>query len=80
VAPDDDTVTFAVEAEGQVIGLIQYWEENEPEYRHAAIDIFLHPDRHGRGLGLYAIRTLARYQFEQRGHRGGEVGRWLFVL
>jgi aminoglycoside 6'-N-acetyltransferase len=34
-----------------VIGLIQYWEENESDYRHAAIDIFLHPDWHGRGLG-----------------------------
>ena len=35
VDPDDGTVTFAVEANGQVIGLIQYWEETEPDYRHA---------------------------------------------
>jgi aminoglycoside 6'-N-acetyltransferase len=68
VDPDDGTVPFAVEADGQVIGLIQYWEENEPDYRHAAIDIFLHPDWQGRGLGAEAIRTLARYLFEQRGH------------
>jgi aminoglycoside 6'-N-acetyltransferase len=68
VDPDDGTVPFAVEAGGQVIGLIQYLEENEPDYRHAAIDIFLHPDWHGRGLGADAIRTLARYLFEQRGH------------
>jgi hypothetical protein len=26
VDPDDGTVIFAVEADGQVIGLIQYWE------------------------------------------------------
>ncbi len=58
----------AVEADGQVIGLIQYWEEQDPDYRHAAIDIFLHPDWHGRGLGADAIRTLARYLFERRGH------------
>jgi aminoglycoside 6'-N-acetyltransferase len=68
VDPDDGTVTFAVEADGQVIGLIQYLEEYEPDYRHAAIDIFLHPDWQGRGLGAEAIRTLARYLFEQRGH------------
>ena len=68
VDPDDGTVTFAVEANGQVIGLIQYWEETEPDYRHAAIDLFLHPDWHGRGLGADAIRTLARRLFAQRGH------------
>jgi aminoglycoside 6'-N-acetyltransferase len=68
VAPDDGTVTFAVEADGQVIGLVQYLEEQEPDYRHASIDVFLHPDWHGRGLGADAVRTLARHLFEQRGH------------
>jgi aminoglycoside 6'-N-acetyltransferase len=51
-----------------VIGLIQYWEEPDPDYRHAAIDLFLHPDWHGRGLGTDAIRTLARHLFQDRGH------------
>jgi len=68
VDPDDGTVTFAIETGGQVIGLIQYLEETEPDYRHAAIDIFLHPDWHGRGLGADAIRTLAHHLFQQRGH------------
>jgi aminoglycoside 6'-N-acetyltransferase len=64
----DDAVTFAVEAGGKVIGLIQYAEEDEPEYRHAGIDVSLHPAWHGRGLGADAVRTLASYLFEQRGH------------
>ena len=68
VDPDDGTVTFAIQADGQVIGLIQYWEEPDPDYRHAALDIFLHPDWHGRGLGADAIRTLARHLFQDRGH------------
>jgi aminoglycoside 6'-N-acetyltransferase len=68
VAPDDGTVTFAVEADRQLIGLIQYLDEPEPDYRHAAIDIFLHPAWHGRGLGADAIRTLARHLFADRGH------------
>ncbi|HEV8528000.1 MAG TPA: GNAT family protein [Actinomycetes bacterium] len=68
IAPDDGTVTFAIEADGQVIGLVQYWEETDPDYRHAAIDIFLDPAWHGRGLGTDAIRTLARHLFEHRGH------------
>lgn len=37
-------------------------------YRHAGIDIVLHPDVHGRGLGPEAIRLLARHLFEDRGH------------
>ncbi len=68
IDPDDGTVTLAVEADGQVIGLIQYWEENDPDYRHAAIDVFLHPAWHGRGLGADAVRTVARHLFGQRGH------------
>jgi GNAT superfamily N-acetyltransferase len=56
VDPDDGTVTFAIQADGQAIGLIQYWEEPDPDYRHAALDLFLHPDWHGRGLGADAIR------------------------
>jgi aminoglycoside 6'-N-acetyltransferase len=37
-------------------------------YRHAAIDIALHPDFAGRGLGPDAVRTLARHLFSERGH------------
>ena len=45
VDPDDGTVTFAIQAGGQLIGLIQYWEEDDPAYRHAGIDVFLDPTR-----------------------------------
>jgi aminoglycoside 6'-N-acetyltransferase len=65
---DDSSVPFVVEAGGETIGLIQYSEEDDPMYRHAGIDIFLHPDWHGRGLGADALRTLARYLFDERGH------------
>jgi aminoglycoside 6'-N-acetyltransferase len=68
IDPDDGTVIFAVEADGQVIGLVQYAEEDHPDYRHASIDISLHPTWHGRGLGADAVRTLAGYLFERRGH------------
>jgi RimJ/RimL family protein N-acetyltransferase len=37
-------------------------------YRHAGMDIFLTTPRHGQGLGTEAIRLLARYLFEERGH------------
>ena len=64
----DGTVSYAVAVDDQVIGLIQYAEEDDPEYRHASIDIFVHPAWHGRGLGADAVRTLARYLFDERGH------------
>ena len=64
----DDAVVFAIEVEGEVAGLIQYCEENEPDYRHAGVDVVLAPQHHGRGLGADAVRTLARHLFDERGH------------
>ena len=37
-------------------------------YRHAGMDIFLTTSRHGQGLGTDALRALARYLFDERGH------------
>ncbi len=68
IAHDDGTVVFAIEAGGEVVGLIQYGEESDPQYRHASVDISLHPDWHHRGLGADALRTLARHLFNDRGH------------
>jgi aminoglycoside 6'-N-acetyltransferase len=62
------TTVFVVEADGQVIGSIQYVEEPAPDYRHASIDVFLDPKWHGKGLGSDAVRTLARHLIHDRGH------------
>ena len=59
---------FVIEADGEVVGAIQYHEEDDPMYRHAGMDIFLATAHHGRGLGSEAIRVLARHLFEGRGH------------
>jgi aminoglycoside 6'-N-acetyltransferase len=59
---------FVIEIDGEVVGAIQYAEENEPMYRHAGIDIFVTSFRRGQGLGSEAIRLLARYLFDERGH------------
>lgn len=32
-----------IELDGRLIGYIQYFEETDPDYRHAMIDIALHP-------------------------------------
>ncbi|MET1231358.1 MAG: GNAT family protein [Candidatus Limnocylindrales bacterium] len=65
---DDGTVRFAVELAGRVVGTVQFHEENEPDYRHAGLDIFLDREHQGQGLGSDALRTLARYLIDVRGH------------
>jgi RimJ/RimL family protein N-acetyltransferase len=68
--PFDDTsaTRFAIIHEGVVCGMVQYGEEEEPDYRHASIDIFLDPDLHGRGFGRDAVATVARHLVTDRGH------------
>ena len=63
-----DERAFAIEREGELVGLIQYHEENEPNFRHAGIDVFLAGRAQGQGLGTDAVRTLARYLIDERGH------------
>lgn len=65
---DPDLTCYSVLLDGTVVGLVQYGEERDPDYRHAAIDIFLDPEVHGRGLGRDAVGTLARYLLHDLGH------------
>jgi aminoglycoside 6'-N-acetyltransferase len=65
---EGDVVTLAVELDGAVVGCIQYNEETDPDYRSAAIDIFISPAVHGRGVGPDAMRTLIVWLTRERGH------------
>jgi len=65
---DDEGVGVVIELNGRLIGFVQYFEEADPDYRHASIDIVLHPDWCDRGLGTDAMRTLARHLFDDLGH------------
>ncbi len=61
---------YVVELDGRVAGAIQWAAEEDPEYRHASIDIFLDPAVHGRGVGEDAVRTLAVHLVDDEGfHR-----------
>jgi aminoglycoside 6'-N-acetyltransferase len=64
----DAPCAYVLEVDGEVVGAIQYAEESDPMYRHAGVDIFVTSSRRGQGLGAEAIRVLARYLFEERGH------------
>jgi RimJ/RimL family protein N-acetyltransferase len=59
---------LTIVVDGAVAGLVQYWEEQEPRYRHAAIDMFLDPALHGRGIGTVALRLLVRRLISECGH------------
>ena len=65
---DPETTRMTIEVDGAVAGLIQFWEELEPKYRHAGIDLFLDPAVHGRGLGTEAVRRVVRHLLDERGH------------
>lgn len=68
LAADPDTTVWAIEVDGEVAGSIQAAEESDPDYHHAGLDLLLGPAFQGRGLGSDAIRTVAHWLFEERGH------------
>lgn len=59
---------FAIEASGKVVGMVQFAEEGDPDYRHATIDIFVDPAVHRQGIAGDALTTLAQWLFDHRGH------------
>jgi aminoglycoside 6'-N-acetyltransferase len=63
----------AIEVDGAVVGWIQWQAEEEPDYRHASIDIYVDPAHHGRGVGTDAVRTLARHLFSAHGYHRIEI-------
>lgn len=66
---DDPALTrLAVVMGADVVGLVQYAEEADPDARHADIDIFLTTGVHGRGLGTEALARVVEHLHDDRGH------------
>ena len=66
---DDDAHRFTIEDhDGRIVGLIQFGEEEDPDYRHASIDIYIDPSVHRQGFATDAIQCLVNYLFQERGH------------
>jgi aminoglycoside 6'-N-acetyltransferase len=65
---EERSVNLAIEVGGTLVGAILYQEETDPDYRSAGIDIAVLAPYSGRGLGPDALRTVARYLFDERGH------------
>ena len=63
-----DVAVWAIEVDGEVVGLIQAHEETDPRYRHAGIDIVLGERVQDRGYGSDAVRAVDRWLIAERGH------------
>lgn len=65
---EPESTRLSILLDGNVVGLIQYWEESEPKYRHAGIDLFIDPALHGHGIGTEAVRRVVRLLIDERAH------------
>lgn len=65
---DGETSKLTIARVGTVIGLIQFDEEHDPEFRHASIDIYVDPAVHRQGVATDAIRTLITHLVDDLGH------------
>ena len=65
---EENSRAYVIELEDRIVGWIQWQAEDEPDYRHASVDIYVDPAVHGRGVGTDAVRTLARHLIVDHGH------------
>ena len=65
---DEELAIWLIEVSGEAVGLVMASEEEDPQYRHAGIDIAIVADHQGQGLGRDTIRTVARWLLDARGH------------
>jgi aminoglycoside 6'-N-acetyltransferase len=68
LADDADHTRLTIEVDGAVAGMVQFYEELDPKYRHASIDIFVDPALHGRGLGTAALARVVAHLLHAKGH------------
>ena len=59
---------LVIESAGQIAGFVQWYEETDPQYRHAGIDIVLGRGFRNRGIGTTAITLLCDWLFDECGH------------
>jgi aminoglycoside 6'-N-acetyltransferase len=65
---DEGSETLGIELDGELAGILMISEQNEPDFRHAGLDISLRADVLGRGLGREALRVAIDHLVAERGH------------
>jgi RimJ/RimL family protein N-acetyltransferase len=64
---DPQETRLAILLDGALIGMVQFYEETTPRYRHAAVDLFIDPAHHGAGLGTETLEIVVAH-LARRGH------------
>lgn len=67
-ANDAGTHRYTVVTDHRIIGFVQWYENSDPEYAHAGLDLFLDSAVHGRGLGRDVVQTVLRHLLDDVGH------------
>ena len=70
---EDGIHPYVIEVDGTIVGWIQWQAEDDPDYRHASIDVYVDPVVHGQGIGTDAVATMARHLFVDHGHHRIEI-------
>ncbi len=65
---EEDVILLAIVLGGNVVGLVQFWEEPDDDARYADVDVFVTSALHDRGLGTEALTLLADHLTRDRGH------------
>jgi aminoglycoside 6'-N-acetyltransferase len=65
---EPDATGYVIELDGRVVGWVQWQAEEDPDYRHASLDIYVDASVHGRGVGTDAVRVMCRHLIEGHGH------------
>ena len=65
---EDGSVSFAIETDGDVAGMIQYSEELDPDYLGASVDLFVSDRFQGQAVGRRALRAVIGHLVDERGH------------
>jgi aminoglycoside 6'-N-acetyltransferase len=67
-AHDPDETRWVVEVDGVVKGWVQTYDQPDPDYRFANIDLFLDVSVHGVGIGREVVGAAMAYCVDERGH------------
>jgi aminoglycoside 6'-N-acetyltransferase len=67
-AQDDGEAWWTAWLDDRRVGFIQAYEEDDSDYRHAGIDLYLAPAVHGQGLGREITARVAHFLIDEVGH------------
>lgn len=62
---DEDAVNYTVLLDERIIGFAQWYAQDDPEFRHAGLDLFLDPAVQGRGFGTETAGVLCAHLIDE---------------